>query len=231
MLRFLTDCVRFHEIILALLSPFPRWNHCFLGISEIWQYHTLLRYVKILCCLLGSVEHDVTSRPKRRCVMSGRINQIKPSIQNHASGTLAHAAQDHHMINRIKLAVLSQSISQVDTHGHIELLYLQKVPFFFQRWNLERKVPQSRACGRRSLSSIAFWINFKHCAWFSCLMVHMSGCGYTSDSVLAECAAQTCPNLPKVAPNAQSTELETWFKVPKPHHKCTQNISKPSITS
>lgn len=162
---------------------------------------------------------------------AGGINQIKPSIQNHASGTLAHAAQDHHMINRIKLAVLSQSISQVDTHGHIELLYLQKVPFFFQRWNLERKLPQSRACGRRSLSSIAFWINFKHCAWFSCLMVHMSGCGYTSDSVPAECAAQTCPNLPKVAPNAQSTELETWFKVPKPHHKCTQNISKPSITS
>lgn len=72
---------------------------------------------------------------------AGGIHQIKPSIQSHASGTLAHAAQDHHMINRIKLAVLSQSISQVDTHGHIELLYLQKkVPFFFQRWNLERKV-------------------------------------------------------------------------------------------
>ena len=88
-------------------------------------------------------------------------------------------------------------------------------------------VPQSRACGRRSLSSIAFWINFKHCAWFSCLMVHMSGCGYTSDSVPAECVAQKCPNLAKAPPNAQCTKLETWFKVPKPHYKCTQNISKP----
>ena len=93
----------------------------------LWILGLLYRFTLHYMFLLAGYQH--LQCPKMTKSGTGLLGRVEHDV---TSGAFAHAAQDHHMINGIKLTVLGQGIAQIDTHSHVELLHLASLARFIR---------------------------------------------------------------------------------------------------